>query len=258
MGILTDATAIQFRLLNRGKGPAMHSPRAQCDKKAYQFLAKRTVEGQPGLTLRQEMVDSTTGIEDGRVVGVLCRGDARYHAKAVVLTTGTFLQALMHTGEVKTPGGRGGEGAAVGLSASLRSLGFELLRFKTGTPPRLNGRTIDFDRLEPQPGDDRSGRLLVPDRCRDSAPARLPHHLHELRRARLDPSESPSRADVFGPDREHGPALLSLDRRQDRSVCRPRRLIRSSWSPREETRSNTTATESRRACRATFRSRSFR
>ncbi len=152
MGVLTDATAIQFRLLNRGKGPAMHSPRAQCDKKAYQFLAKRTVEGQPGLSLRQEMVDSIL-VEDGRAVGVLCRGNARYHARAVVLTTGTFLQALMHTGEVKTPGGRGGEGAAVGLSESLRSLGFELLRFKTGTPPRLNGRTIDFSRLEPQPGD---------------------------------------------------------------------------------------------------------
>jgi tRNA uridine 5-carboxymethylaminomethyl modification enzyme len=152
MGIFTDATALQFRLLNRGKGPAMHSPRAQCDKKAYQFLAKRTVEGQPGLTLRQEMVDSIL-VENGCAVGVLCRGDARYHARSVVLTTGTFLQALMHTGEIRTPGGRGGEGAAVGLSASLRSLGFDLQRFKTGTPPRLNGRTIDFDRLERQPGD---------------------------------------------------------------------------------------------------------
>jgi tRNA uridine 5-carboxymethylaminomethyl modification enzyme len=152
MGVLTDATALQFRLLNRSKGPAMHSPRAQCDKKAYQFLAKRTVEGQPGLSLRQEMVDSIV-VENGRAVGVVCRGNVRYHAKSVVLTTGTFLQALMHTGEVKTPGGRGGEGAAVGLSESLSSLGFELLRFKTGTPPRLNGRTIDFDRLEPQPGD---------------------------------------------------------------------------------------------------------
>jgi tRNA uridine 5-carboxymethylaminomethyl modification enzyme len=152
MGVLTDATALQFRLLNRGKGPAMHSPRAQCDKKAYQFLAKRTVEGQPGLSLRQEMVDSIV-VENGQALGVTCRGDVRYHARAVVLTTGTFLQALMHTGEVKTPGGRGGEGAAVGLSECLRSLGFELMRFKTGTPPRLNGRTIDFSRLEPQPGD---------------------------------------------------------------------------------------------------------
>ena len=122
MGILTDATALQFRLLNRGKGPAMHSPRAQCDKKAYQFLAKRTVESQPGLTLRQEMVDSLL-VEDGRAVGVVCRGDAGYYARAVVLTTGTFLQALMHTGEVKTPGGRAGDGAAVGLSASLHRSG---------------------------------------------------------------------------------------------------------------------------------------
>jgi tRNA uridine 5-carboxymethylaminomethyl modification enzyme len=152
MGVLTDATAIQFRLLNRGKGAAMHSPRAQCDKKAYQFLAKLTVESQENLSLRQEMVESILS-EAGRVVGVGCRGGVVYKAAAVVLTTGTFLQALMHTGEEKTPGGRGGDVAAMGLSQSLRSLGFELKRFKTGTPPRINGRTIDFGRLEPQPGD---------------------------------------------------------------------------------------------------------
>lgn len=152
MGILTDATAIQFRLLNRGKGPAMHSPRAQCDKKAYQFLAKLTVEQQDNLTLRQEMVERLA-VENGRIAGLRCRGGAEYRARAVVLTTGTFLQALMHTGEVKTPGGRAGDSSAVGLSSSLTDLGFELMRFKTGTPPRLNGRTIDFSRLEPQPGD---------------------------------------------------------------------------------------------------------
>ena len=121
----------------------MHSPRAQCDKKAYQFLAKLTVERQENLSLRQEMVESIL-VEDGRAVGVACRGGGCYRARAVVLTTGTFLQALMHTGEVKTPGGRGGDVAAAGLSQSLLSLGFELQRFKTGTPPRLNGRTIDF------------------------------------------------------------------------------------------------------------------
>ena len=152
MGVLTDATAIQFRLLNRGKGPAMHSPRAQADKKAYQALAKLTVERQENLTLRQEMVESLL-VEGGRAAGVRCRGGADYRARAVVLTTGTFLQALMHTGEVKTRGGRAGDVAAEGLSGSLRALGFELQRFKTGTPPRLNGRTIDFARLEPQPGD---------------------------------------------------------------------------------------------------------
>src|SRR5262249_4021968 len=152
MGVLTDATAIQFRLLNRGKGPAMHSPRAQCDKKAYQFLAKLTAERQPNLTLRQEMVEAvlTAG---ARGSGVRCRGGVEYCGRAVVLTTGTFLQALMHTGETKTAGGRAGDVAAEGLSGSLRALGFELARFKTGTPPRLNGRTIDFARLEVQPGD---------------------------------------------------------------------------------------------------------
>jgi tRNA uridine 5-carboxymethylaminomethyl modification enzyme len=152
MGVLTDATAIQFRLLNRGKGPAMHSPRAQCDKKAYQFMAKLAVERQENLTLRQEMAESIL-VEGDRVAGVACRGGVRYTACAIIVTTGTFLQALMHTGEVKTAGGRGGDAPAVGLSQSLLSLGFELERFKTGTPPRLNGRTIDFTRLEPQPGD---------------------------------------------------------------------------------------------------------
>ena len=152
MGVITDAAAIQFRLLNRGKGPAMHSPRAQCDKKAYQALAKLTVERQEDLTLRQEMVE-TLLVEGGRAAGIRCRGGVEYRARAVVLTTGTFLQALMHTGEVKTKGGRAGDVAAEGLSGSLRELGFELKRFKTGTPPRLNGRTIDFARLEPQPGD---------------------------------------------------------------------------------------------------------
>ncbi|MFM7590815.1 MAG: tRNA uridine-5-carboxymethylaminomethyl(34) synthesis enzyme MnmG, partial [Isosphaeraceae bacterium] len=132
--------------------PAMHSPRAQCDKKAYQLMAKRLVEGQPNLTVRQELTDELV-VEGGRVVGVVVRGGFTYRSKAVVLTTGTFLQALMHTGETKTKGGRAGDISAEGLSGSLARLGIELRRFKTGTPPRLNGRTIDFSRLEPQPGD---------------------------------------------------------------------------------------------------------
>lgn len=157
MGRVIDATGIQFRLLNRRKGPAMHSPRAQADKKAYQAEVKRIVEEQPNLTLRQEVVDSllTEDSADGpRIVGVRVRGDVTYHARAVVLTTGTFLQALMHTGEVKTAGGRAGEGTTAGISGALARLGFRLARFKTGTPPRLNGRTIDYSRAEFQPGDD--------------------------------------------------------------------------------------------------------
>ena len=157
MGQAIDATGIQFRMLNCRKGPAMHSPRAQADKKLYQAEIKRIVEEQPNLALRQEAVEdllveqSSTG---SRVIGVNVRGEATYLARAVVLTTGTFLQALMHTGESKTPGGRGGEGTTAGISAALRRLGVRLDRFKTGTPPRLNGRTIDYDRTELQPGDD--------------------------------------------------------------------------------------------------------
>ena len=157
MGTAIDATGIQFRLLNRRKGPAMHSPRAQADKKAYQQEVKRIVEEQPGVDLRQEVVEDILTEPDGdgvRVVGVRVRGDVTYSARAVILTTGTFLQAIMHTGEAKTPGGRGGEGTTSGISQALARMGFDVRRFKTGTPPRLNGRTIDYDRTELQPGDD--------------------------------------------------------------------------------------------------------
>ncbi|MFO0929253.1 MAG: tRNA uridine-5-carboxymethylaminomethyl(34) synthesis enzyme MnmG, partial [Gemmataceae bacterium] len=163
MGKGIDATAIQFRMLNRTKGPAMHSPRAQADKKLYQFTMKHRVEAQPNLTLRQELVegllveDLPTEGERGqrhRVVGVRAGGDTLYRVRAVILTTGTFLKAIMHTGEAKSRGGRAGDGSAESLSDSLACCGFQLARFKTGTPCRLNGRTIDFDRCEPQPGDD--------------------------------------------------------------------------------------------------------
>lgn len=160
MGKLTDATAIQFRMLNLTKGPAMHSPRAQADKKQYQIQAKWTVEKQENLTLRQEMVenilleDSTQDDGSVRTVkGVICRGNTLYRALAVVLTTGTFLKAIMHTGEAKSQGGRAGDGSSENLSESLIACGFQLERFKTGTPCRLNGRTIDFTKTEAQPGD---------------------------------------------------------------------------------------------------------
>jgi tRNA uridine 5-carboxymethylaminomethyl modification enzyme len=147
-----DASAIQFRMLNRTKGPAMHSPRAQADKKMYQHTLKHRVEAQPNLTLRQEMVEALV-LENRRVTGVVARGETLYRAKAVVLTTGTFLKAIMHTGEAKTRGGRAGDGTAESLSDNLAGCGFQLARFKTGTPCRLNGRTIDFSKTEVQPGD---------------------------------------------------------------------------------------------------------
>jgi tRNA uridine 5-carboxymethylaminomethyl modification enzyme len=156
MGRAIDASAIQFRMLNRSKGPAMHAPRAQADKKLYQFTVKHWVESQPNLTLRQELVEELLVESQGgglRVMGVRARGDTEYRARAVVLTTGTFLKAIMHTGEAQTRGGRAGDQSAELLSDTLSRCGFELARFKTGTPCRLNGRTIDFEKLEPQPGD---------------------------------------------------------------------------------------------------------
>jgi tRNA uridine 5-carboxymethylaminomethyl modification enzyme len=158
MGKAIDATGIQFRMLNHTKGPAMHSPRAQADKNEYRMYMKRAVESQPRLTLRQEIVESIVmepkpRDESYRVLGVKTRGDTFYRAPAVILTTGTFLKALMHMGEAQTRGGRAGDGSAEALSDSLHACGFELARFKTGTPCRLNGRTIDFKGLEEQPGD---------------------------------------------------------------------------------------------------------
>jgi tRNA uridine 5-carboxymethylaminomethyl modification enzyme len=152
MGKVTDAAGIQFRMLNRTKCPAMHSPRAQADKKRYQFTMKQIVESQPNLTLRQEMVEAIL-IDKNRVIGVHARGDTTYRANAVILTTGTFLKALMHMGEATTRGGRAGDQSAEVLSDSLNACGIQLARFKTGTPCRLNGRTIDFAKCELQLGD---------------------------------------------------------------------------------------------------------
>ncbi len=161
MGKCIDASGIQFRVLNASKGPAMHSPRAQADKKLYQFTMKQWVEEQDNLTLRQELVEGllleefadSASPATKRVLGVVARGDTRYLAPAVILTTGTFLKAIMHTGEAKTVGGRAGDNSAEGMSDSLASAGFHLARFKTGTPCRLNGRTIDFTKCKVQPGD---------------------------------------------------------------------------------------------------------
>ncbi len=194
MGKAIDATGIQFRMLNRRKGPAMHSPRAQADKKAYQQHIKLIVEQQDGLDVRQEIVEDLLTAEHGgslRIVGVRTRGDAEYRAAAVILTTGTFLQALMHTGEAKTPGGRAGEGTSSGISGALARLGFQIDRFKTGTPPRLNGRTIDFSRTELQPGDDEPQPFsFLTDRLDvEQLPCYITYTnqaVHELIRANLD------------------------------------------------------------------------
>ena len=152
MAINTDVTAIQFRLLNESKGPAVRSPRAQCDKKAYQFRLKHTLELQKNLQIFQATV---TGLiyKNGRVIGCQTNLDIEFMGRTVVVTTGTFLRGLMHVGQNKNEGGRLGDFSAKTLSASLLEAGIELQRLKTGTPPRLLGRSINFTGLQEQKGD---------------------------------------------------------------------------------------------------------
>lgn len=152
-GRVTDLSTIQFRMLNRSKGPAMWSPRAQCDKAVFTVEWRRVLENTPNLRLWQ---DEVTGIEveEGVVKGVVTRMGLRISADAVVLTNGTFLAGRIFIGEMSMEGGRIGERAAVGLSDCLRNIGFEVERLKTGTPMRIDGRTIDFAQLEVQEGDD--------------------------------------------------------------------------------------------------------
>jgi len=238
MGRAIDATGIQFRMLNRRKGPAMHGPRAQADRRAYQARVKQICEEQPGLSLRQETVDhllveregrdeerGNGGVEEWRsggveeksdspglplslsppllysstpllpllplrVTGVRVQSDAIYRGRAVVLCAGTFLRGVLHYGPQTLPGGRAGEGTTSGLSEALLRLGFRLARFKTGTSPRLDGRSIDFSGLELQPGDERpqpfsflTGRLDV-----EQEPCWITHtnpQVHELIHANL-------------------------------------------------------------------------
>jgi len=153
MGQLTDMTGVQFRMLNTKKGPAVWAPRAQCDKKAYQFRAKWLCERQANLDLIQAQTARLLH-EDGQITGMETTLGVQYRAKTVIVTTGTFLKGLMHIGLNQLAGGRLGEAASMHVSASLVELGLELGRLKTGTPPRLLKRTIDFSQLQPQGGDD--------------------------------------------------------------------------------------------------------
>jgi tRNA uridine 5-carboxymethylaminomethyl modification enzyme len=176
MGEITDAVGIQFRLLNTSRGPAVWSPRAQCDKQAYRLKMREVLESQPNLTIKQaEVADvilekqlsalssqlSATPDTAGRgelraessICGILLRDGRRVSAEAVIITTGTFLNGLIHCGEQQYPAGRSGEPAAVLLGEALKKLGLRGCRLKTGTPPRLDGRTIDWSRFERQPGD---------------------------------------------------------------------------------------------------------
>src|SRR5947209_8482506 len=154
MGEVTDAVGIQFRLLNTSRGPAVWSPRAQCDKQAYRLKMREVLESQPNLKIKQAEVADLI-VEDSRHVrGIRLRDGRTVGAGAVIITTGTFLNGLIHCGEQQYPAGRSGEPAAVLLGEALKNLGLRGCRLKTGTPPRLDGRTIDWSRFELQPGDE--------------------------------------------------------------------------------------------------------
>src|SRR5687767_6474473 len=153
MGRVIDRTGIQFRLLNRSRGPAVHSPRAQADRGLYRTEMRRVLEATPSLHLRQGVVVNLI-VENTVVIGVEMQDTRRFGAKAVIVATGTFLNGTIHTGRRTFSAGRAGEPASIELAESLKELGFPVGRLKTGTPPRLDGRTIDWDAFEPQPPDE--------------------------------------------------------------------------------------------------------
>lgn len=154
MGIVTDTTAIQFRMLNRSKGPAMWSPRAQSDRMAFSLCWRGMLENTPNLSMWQDSVTSLLFDGEGRLAGVKTALGVEFHAKAVILNAGTFLNGLMHTGRVQLPGGRTAEPAAHGLTEQLRDMGFATDRMKTGTPVRIDGRTVHWELTTLQEGED--------------------------------------------------------------------------------------------------------
>ena len=153
MGKATDMTGLQFRMLNTKKGPSVWAPRAQCDKKAYQFRLKWVCERQENLDIKQGQIAQLLH-EGGEVKGVETTTEVHYQGQCVIITTGTFLRGLMHIGKNQQSGGRAGEAAAMNLSSSLKEIGLELGRLKTGTPPRLNRRSLELGKTEVQPGDE--------------------------------------------------------------------------------------------------------
>lgn len=237
MALNIDQTGIQFRLLNRSKGPAVRAPRAQADKKAYQFRMKEVVEEQGNLDLKQGTLDELL-VENGAVVGIRTGADAVYRSRTVILTTGTFLQGRIHIGDRSFTGGRAGEKAAEEASDCLRRLGFELGRLKTGTPPRVNARSVDFRSAEIQPGDEepRPFSYRTPAITQEQMPCYLTRtttKTHDIIRANLDrsamysgritsagPRYCPSVEDkvVKFPDKDEHHIFLEPEGRQTREI----------------------------------------
>jgi len=159
-GIVSDTSAIQFKMLNKSKGPAMWSPRVQSDRMLFSQHWREKLEQTQNLDFYQEMVSGLM-VEDHKVVGVKTSLGLEIKAKTVILTNGTFLNGLIHIGNKNFGGGRAGERASTGMTAELVELGFEAGRMKTGTPPRVDGRSLDFSKMEEQPGDEKPWKFLI-------------------------------------------------------------------------------------------------
>jgi tRNA uridine 5-carboxymethylaminomethyl modification enzyme len=153
MGQLTEQAGIQFRTLNKSKGPAVQSPRAQCDRALYRQAAKEALENHDNLVIKQDRVDGIL-TDDEAVTGVICQSNTKYHVDSVVVCTGTFLRGQIHLGDIGDEGGRAGDEATTALAASLEQFDFERGRLKTGTPPRIDGQTVNYDPFEEQTGDE--------------------------------------------------------------------------------------------------------
>ncbi len=203
MGVNADATGIQFRMLNRAKGPSVRAPRVQCDKKAYQFRMKAVLEGTENLDMKQSTVSGII-VDNGKVVGVETDLGLRVAARTVVITSGTFLRGLLHVGESSKPGGRMADTSS-GLSENLRQLGFEVGRFKTGTPCRLNARSIDFSRCAIQLGDEPAPTFTFdPEALRDT-------HRGEIFTLNYHcPRKSSSVPALYRKNQRHRPAVLPI------------------------------------------------
>ena len=191
-GIVTDHTMVQFRMLNLSKGPAMWSPRAQSDRAMFARKWRQMLEAHPNIDFWQDMVKGLV-VKDGRVQGVVTGMGLEIECKAVVLTNGTFLNGIIHIGEKQLGGGRAGESAAKGITEQLVELGFEAGRMKTGTPPRIDGRTIDYSKCEVQPGDEPAGKFSYTDTpaLTDQMPCYITHtsqKVHDILRTGFDQS----------------------------------------------------------------------
>ena len=219
MAIATDKAGIQFRVLNASKGPAVRATRAQADRTLYKAAIREILESQPNLSLFQQGVDDLL-IEDGAVRGVITQMGVLIRANQVVLTAGTFLGGKIHIGLESSSGGRAGDQPSIALADRLRSLPFRVNRLKTGTPPRIDSRSVDFSVMQQQAGD-MPLPVVVSWHCRRSPRAsELPYHLYQRRMPRHYPRWSRSIANVYRRYRRNRPALLPVYRRQGHALCR--------------------------------------